>query len=78
MIATVLLALLPHSSSHPLPPTLFPPPSSSPITPPGAVKGLVDVVRGAQKEKVVRVGLLALKNLLDDEQLVRGKGGEGV
>jgi hypothetical protein len=30
----------------------------------------VDVVKGAQKEKVVRVGLLALRNLLEDESLV--------
>lgn len=35
----------------------------------GAVKRLVDVVKAAQKEKVVRVGLLALRNLLEDEQL---------
>ena len=43
--------------------------ASSP-PPTGAVKGLVDAVRGAQKEKAVRVGLLALKNLLDDDKLV--------
>jgi hypothetical protein len=28
------------------------------------VRGLVDIVKTAQKEKVVRVGLLALRNLL--------------
>jgi len=33
------------------------------------VKGLVDVVRSAQKEKVVRVGLLSLRNLLDQPEL---------
>lgn len=37
------------------------------------MKRLVDVVKAAQKEKVVRVGLLALRNLLEDEQLV-GRG----
>jgi hypothetical protein len=31
---------------------------------PGIVKGLVDVVKTAQKEKVVRVALLSLRNLL--------------
>lgn len=33
---------------------------------PGIVRGLVEVVRTAQKEKVVRVGLLSLRNLLAD------------
>jgi hypothetical protein len=32
----------------------------------GIVKGLVEVVKTAQKEKVVRVGLLSLRNLLAD------------
>jgi hypothetical protein len=32
----------------------------------GIVKGLVEVVKTAQKEKVVRVGLLSLRNLLVD------------
>lgn len=31
---------------------------------PGIVKGLVEAVKTAQKEKVVRVGLLSLRNLL--------------
>jgi len=35
----------------------------------GAVKGLVDVVKSAQKEKVVRVGLLALRNMMDQPDL---------
>jgi V-type H+-transporting ATPase subunit H len=35
----------------------------------GAVKGLVEVVKSAQKEKVVRVGLLALKNMMDQPDL---------
>ena len=35
----------------------------------GVVKGLVEVVRSAQKEKVVRVALLALRNLLAEQQL---------
>lgn len=42
----------------------------------GAVRGLVDVVKSAQKEKVVRVALLALKNLAEKEELVGGEGGE--
>lgn len=33
------------------------------------MRGLVDAVRSAQKEKVVRVGLLVLRNLLDDGRL---------
>lgn len=36
------------------------------LLPQGIVKGLVDVVKTAQKEKVVRVGLLSLRNLLAD------------
>ena len=36
---------------------------------PGAVKGLVEVVKSAQKEKVVRVGLLALRNMMDQPDL---------
>ncbi|KAI8462608.1 MAG: armadillo-type protein [Monoraphidium minutum] len=35
----------------------------------GAIKGLVDVVKAAQKEKVVRVALLALRNLLEEDNL---------
>jgi hypothetical protein len=38
----------------------------------GVVKGLVDVVKSAQKEKVVRVGLLSLRNLLDTPELGLG------
>jgi V-type H+-transporting ATPase subunit H len=32
-------------------------------------KGLVEVVKSAQKEKVVRVGLLSLRNLLGEPEL---------
>ncbi len=35
----------------------------------GAIEGIVEVVRAGQKEKVVRVGLLALKQLLQDPSL---------
>jgi hypothetical protein len=35
----------------------------------GVSKGLVEVVKSAQKEKVVRVGLLSLRNLLGEPEL---------
>ncbi len=42
----------------------------------GVVKGLTDVVKQAQKEKVVRVGLMALHNLLQHKEL--GLAGDAV
>lgn len=36
---------------------------------PGAVKGLVEVLKVAQKEKVVRVDLMCLRNLLTDPEI---------
>ena len=39
---------------------------------PGAIEGIVELVRAGQKEKVVRVGLLALKQLLQDPSLGYG------
>ena len=38
----------------------------------GAIEGIVELVRSGQKEKVVRVGLLALKQLLQDPSLGYG------
>lgn len=35
----------------------------------GVSKGLVEVVKSAQKEKVVRVALLSLRNLLGEPEL---------
>ncbi len=38
----------------------------------GVVEGVIELVRSGQKEKVVRVGLLALKQLLQDPSLGYG------